>query len=61
MERGYTLKVELLPCNRLWSEHLFTIRVNDRMSERFSAVSLTTVFNRLRRWLVMRSHHRQEH
>ena len=49
-----TVKIELIPSDRLWEERRFFVRMNDRLSTKVKTVTLTEVFHRLRRWLVPR-------
>lgn len=51
-QSGETLKLELVPSDRMWEERRFYIRVNGKRSTKVETVNLTEVFHRLRRWLV---------
>jgi hypothetical protein len=52
---GTHLKVELIEAPGLWGERRFRLRVNGQEPKKIKEATLTEVFDRLRRWLVVQA------
>lgn len=52
---GTVLKVELIEAPGLWGERRFKLRVNGQEPGKIKEATLTEVFDRLRRWLVVQA------
>jgi hypothetical protein len=52
---GTHLKVELIEAPGLWGERRFRLRVNGQEPKKIKEATLTEIFDRLRRWLVVQA------